>query len=48
MLCDELDGGWGEGGEGMGGRGRSVQEIGDICIHIADSLHCTAEPNTTL
>ena len=29
--------------EGKGGsRGR------DICIHIADSLHCTAETNTTL
>ena len=30
-------GGWEEGPEG-----------GDICIHIADLLHCTAETNTTL
>ena len=41
MLCDDLDV-WG------GGSGREVQEGGDICIHIADSLHCTAETNTTL
>ena len=26
---------------------RKVQEGGDICIHIADSLHFTAETNTT-
>ena len=26
--------------------GKKVQEEGDICIHIADSLHCTAETNT--
>ena len=38
MLCGDLDG-W-DGGE--------VQEEGVICIHIADSLHCTAETNTTL
>ena len=31
-----------------GGGGREVQEGGDICIHIADSLHCTEETNTTL
>ena len=32
----------------MGGAGgREVQEGGDIGIHIADSLHCTAETNTT-
>ena len=42
VLCDDLDG-W----DGGGG-GREVQEGGDICIHIADSLHCTAETNTTL
>ena len=42
MLCDDLD-----GQDGVGG-GREVQEEGDICIHIADSLHCTAETNTTL
>ena len=42
MLCDDLDG-W------DGGGGREVQEGGgDMCIHIADSLHCTAETNTTL
>ena len=28
--------------------GGKVQEGGDIYIHIADSLHCTAETNTTL
>ena len=40
VLRDDL-GGWdGERGE--------VQQGGDICIHIADSLHCTAETNTTL
>ena len=34
---------------GMGGGcGREVQEGGDICIHIADSLCYTAETNTTL
>ena len=41
MLCDDLDG-W-DGGWG----GREVQEEEDIGIHIADSLHCTAETNTT-
>ena len=43
VLYDDLvgwDGGWEEG--------REVQERRDICIHIADSLHCTAETNTTL
>ena len=42
MLCDDLDGrdgGWSE---------REVQEGADIGIHIADSLHCTEETNTTL
>ena len=34
---------------GMEGEGeKEVQKGGDICIHIADSLHCTAETNTTL
>ena len=28
----------------MWGR-REVQEEGDICIHIVDSLHCTVETN---
>ena len=40
MLCDDLDG----GGKGE----RVVQEGGDIGIHVADSLHRTAETNTTL
>ena len=31
----------------MGKDGREVPEGGDICIHMADSLHCTAETNTT-
>ena len=35
------------GGEGDGG-GREAQEGGDICIYMADSLHCTAETITTL
>ena len=30
---------------GMEVGGRAVQEGGDICIHIADPLHCTAETN---
>ena len=42
MPCDDIDG-WDGGGDG-----REVQEGGDICIHIADSLHYTAETNTTL
>ena len=37
-LCDDLDGtGWG---------GREAHEGGDICIHTADSLDCTAKTNT--
>ena len=27
---------------------RVAQEEGDICVHMADSLLCTAETNTTL
>ena len=42
MLCDDLEV-W-DGGAG----GREVQEGEDICTHIADSLHCVAETNTTL
>ena len=42
MLSDDLDG-W----DGLWG-GREIQEGGDIGIHIADSLHCTAETNTIL
>ena len=41
VLCDDLDG-W------DGGAGREVQEGGDIGVHVADSLCCTAETNTTL
>ena len=32
----------------VGQVGREVQGGGDICIHKADSLCCTAETNTTL
>ena len=42
-LCDSIQGsdlGW--------GWGRMVKEGGDVCIHLADSLHCTAEISTTL
>ena len=42
MLCDDLDGYDG------GGHGKEVQEGGNICIHTADSLCCTAEAKTTL
>ena len=28
--------------------GKEIQKRWEICIHIADSLHCTAETNTTL
>lgn len=31
-----------------GGGGREAHERGDICIHISDSLCCTADTNTTL
>ena len=34
-----MPGGWG---------GREVQEGGDMCIHMADSLRCTTEANTAL
>ena len=34
------------GGEGEGGK--AFQEGGDIQIHMADSLLCTAETNMTL
>ena len=33
---------------GLGRGGREVQEGGDICIHIADSLCCTAESSAVL
>ena len=41
MLCDHLEG-WDREG------GREMQEGGDICIRIADSLCYTAETNTPL
>ena len=41
MLCDGLDG---LDGGGVGGS----LEGGDICIDIAESLHCTAETNAEL
>ena len=28
------------------GEGLEIEEGGDVCIHIADSFHCTAETNT--
>ena len=40
-LCDNLQG-W----DGRGGR--EAQERGDLSIHIADSLRCTTDTNTTL
>ena len=40
VLCDDLEGQ--DGGE-VGGRPRRERMHG---IHIADSLHCTAETNT--
>ena len=39
MLCDDV-----EGWDREGGR----EGIGDICIHIADSVCLTEETNTTL
>ena len=41
VLFDNLEG-WGVGG------GVEAQEGEDICVYIADSLHCTEEGNTTL
>ena len=41
MLCDPLK-------RWDAGSGREVQEGGDICIHVADSLCCTAETSVTL
>ena len=36
------------GGKRVARSGREIQEGGGTCIHISDSLHCTAETNTTL
>ena len=41
MLSDESV-------RGEMGEGREAQQGGGICIHIADSLCCTVEMNTTL
>ena len=41
MLCSDLEE-WDEGS------GRKSEEGGDVCIHIADSLHCTEAANTIL
>ena len=30
------------------GEGREAQQRGDVCIHVADSLCCTAETSMTL
>ena len=43
MLCNDLEGLDG-GGVGMGERFREQR----LCIHVADSLHCTAETNKKL
>ena len=42
MLSNDLRGGMGGGWEG------ASRERGNICIHVADSLCCTAETHTTL
>ena len=44
MVCGD-PGGW---DVGVGGGEKEAQEGGDISIHRADSLHCTAETNTAL
>ena len=41
VLCDELE-------DGVGVRVERGQEGGDVCIDIAESLHCTAETNAEL
>ena len=33
---------------GGGWSGREAQQGEDVCIHIADSLHCTAKTNNTV
>ena len=38
----------GEDPEGWGRVGLGEAQKGEMCSHIADSLHCTAETNTTL
>ena len=41
LLCDDLNR-W----DGVGGR--EAQEEGDVCMHMIDPPHCTAESNTAL
>ena len=43
MLCGDPG-----DGVGRGQRERETQEGGDIHLHVADSLCCTAETNSTL
>ena len=40
VFCDDLE--WWDGGR------RELQEGGDICVGMVDSLPCTAVTNTTL
>ena len=42
VLCGVLEV-WAEQGVAR----REAQKRGDICTHLADSLHCTAKTNTT-
>ena len=44
MLCDDVAG-W---CVGVGSCGREAQEERDICMHMADSLHCVNEVNVVL
>ena len=39
MPCGDLD---------VGGEGGASKEGGYMCIHVADSLHCTTEADITL
>ena len=41
MLCDDLEGWDGDGSE------REIHKEANICMPIANSLHCTVETNTT-
>ena len=41
VFCDDPEG-WDEGDV------KEVQERRDICMHMSDTLHCTAGTNTTL
>ena len=39
---------WGEGRRGWGWGEREVRGGGDLCRHMADLRHCTAEAKTTV